>query len=128
MEADEDASVRRTIDSVGAADVPRLVDESAFRSRWKGTPESLARAIASGAVFVVTRDGRRLVPSFFVDGALAYRRLSAVAKLLFPVGNHAKWLFFVTPKASLGGLTPLDALRKGMLQQVKVAARGFAER
>lgn len=109
-------------------EAPRLVGEAEFLAAWRGTPESLARAVADGVVFVVVRDGRRLYPNFFAYRTLEHRHLAAVSKLLVHVGDHAKWLFFVSPKASLSGLTPLEALREGRLRQVKVTARGFAER
>lgn len=40
----------------------------------------------------------------------------------------SKWQFFVTPKGSLAGKTPLESLREGKLSAVKVAADGFRER
>jgi len=38
-----------------------------------------------------------------------------------------KWQFFITPKASLEGLTPLEALKKGKIENVVKAAYSFAE-
>ena len=40
----------------------------------------------------------------------------------------AKLQFFTTPKASLEGLTPLQALAQGLASRVRVAAAGFAQR
>lgn len=43
-----------------------------------------------------------------------------------PVGSRLQ--FFLQPKGSLGGETPLEALTDGKLDQVLIAAEGFAER
>jgi hypothetical protein len=51
-----------------------------------------------------------------------------VVRLLRDLDNFTKWQFFISGKGSLGGLTPLQALRQGKLRQVKVTAEGFVER
>lgn len=43
-----------------------------------------------------------------------------------PVGSRLQ--FYLQPKGSLGGQTPLDALANGKLDQVLISAEGFAER
>ncbi len=48
--------------------------------------------------------------------------------LLKDLDGFTRWQFFVRGKGSLGGLTPLTALREGKLRQVKATAQGFAER
>lgn len=48
--------------------------------------------------------------------------------MLKDLDGFTKWHFFVGGKGSLGGSTPLAALREGKLRQIKVTAEGCAER
>ena len=114
--------------SASPVDVPRLVEEAEFKASWHGTADTFSKAVADGALFVVRRDGHTLYPSFFCDLTLDPRQLAVVSKLLTRVCGHARWLFFVSPKGSLAGMTPLEALRRGMFTQVKATAQGYAER
>ena len=109
-------------------DIPRLVDEAEFKKSLKLPAGSIGKAVAAGALFVVKQNGQRLYPSFFTDPTLKRRQLIAVTRLLNDLDGFAKWQFFVTGKGSLGGLTPLEALRQGNLRQVKATAQGAAER
>lgn len=109
-------------------DIPRLVDEAEFKKSLKLPTSSIAKAVADGALFVVTQNGQQWYPSFFTDPTLKRRQLIAVTRLLKDLDGFTKWQFFVTGKGSLGGLTPLAALRQGNLRQVKATARGAAER
>ena len=51
-----------------------------------------------------------------------------VRKLLapLPIGSQDQFLNF--PKGSLSGLTPVQALRRGLVARVMTAARGHLER
>lgn len=109
-------------------DVPRLVDEAEFRQSLNWSAGEVAKAVADGTVFVVLQGGQQLYPSFFADASLKRRQLFAVTRMLADLDGFTKWQFFVTGKGSLGGLTPLAALRQGKLRQVKVTAEGFADR
>ena len=109
-------------------EIPRLVDEAEFKKSLKLPAGSIAKAVADGALFVVTQNGQQLYPSFFTDPTLKRRQLIAVTRLLEDLDGFTKWQFFVTGKGSLGGLTPLAALRQGNLRQVKATARGAADR
>jgi hypothetical protein len=44
------------------------------------------------------------------------------------LGGWEKWLFFTTPKSSLGRRTPLQAMREGKYEGARLAAVGHAER
>lgn len=59
--------------------------------------------------------------------ALAHR-LMEVRRLLapLPIGSQNQFLNF--PKGSLSGLTPVQALRRGLVVRVMTAARGHLER
>lgn len=99
----------------------RLMSEDEFRASCAGLRGALAQ-------FFVTKDGQRLYPSFLADPSVERRQLSAVVKLLGDWDNFAKWRFFISGKGSLGGLTPLEALRQGKVRQVMRTAEGFATR
>lgn len=101
--------------------VESLMSEDEFRARCAGLRGVLAQ-------FFVTKDGQRLYPSFLADSTVGHRDLIAVVKLLGDWDNFTKWRFFVSGKGSLGGLTPLEALKQGRLRQVMRTAEGFAER
>lgn len=109
-------------------DVPCLVDEEEF-ARLSGMPaEVVAKAVAEGSMFYVVRDGRAQYPSFFADPRINQRHVMAVCRRLVALPDGSKWQFFTTPKGSLGAITPLDALQRGMREKVFRAAEGFAER
>jgi hypothetical protein len=49
-----------------------------------------------------------------------------MAKRLGKLPGWSKWQFFTTRKGSLGGATPLDALKRGQFDDVEAAAEAFA--
>lgn len=108
--------------------LPHLIGETEFMLSVNVSAESIRKAVSDGVMFVVVRDGEQWYPSFFSDSSLEKRQLAAVTKLLDGLSAGSKWQFFVTGKGSLGGLTPVEALRLRKFQRVKDAARGFAGR
>jgi hypothetical protein len=95
------------------------------------TRQSLSEAVKSGRMFRVEVGSKRYVPAFFFRGKVDRPKIEAVAKLLGPLPGWSKWQFFTTPKESLRGLTPLEALAKGkteLTEAVAEAAAAFAER
>lgn len=74
------------------------------------------------------RESARPYPSFYLDSRVDRRKLERVSKALGALPGWEKWRFFTTPKGSLAGLTPLDALKNGKYAEVLTAAAGFAER
>ena len=106
----------------------QLLGSSAFASRIGWTRQALHKAQLANRVFYLESGGERFYPAFFADDRYQRHHLEAVAKLLGDLPGGAKWLFFTTPKGSLSRRTPLHALEKGQLAQVKTAAEGFAER
>lgn len=90
--------------------------------------QALNNALHAKRIFSLEVGGENFYPAFYGDARLDRRKLERVTKALEEVGGWSKWQFFTTPKGSLGGLTPLEALRKGKVSEALRAAEGFAER
>lgn len=90
--------------------------------------QALSKAVKAHRLFAVEAGGERLYPAFFADADLDRRQLERVAKELGELPGWQKWEFFTTPKASLGGLTPVEALKRGRYTETRRAAIGFLER
>lgn len=91
------------------------------------TRQALSKALAAGRIFTVDVGARRYYPAFYVHGDFDREALERVTQLLGNLSGWSKWQFFTTPKASLGKLTPLQALSRGKLDPVERAAKAFAE-
>jgi hypothetical protein len=105
-----------------------LVDAAEFARRRGIFPEEVRELVAQRRLFSLDRDGRTLYPAFLADRTGDIWRLEAVCRRLGALPGGSKWQFFVTPKASLAGRTPLAALRDGDVATVNTAADGFRER
>ncbi len=92
------------------------------------TRQALSKAVKEHRMFAVAVGSNRRYPAFYTDTRLDRQQLESVAKELGSLPGWSKWQFFTTPKASLGGVTPLDALRNGRFTEARRAAIGFAER
>lgn len=105
-----------------------LLTSAQFIESLSWTRQALSKALAANRVFFVEWCGSRYYPSFLADPTYQRSQLEAVAKRLGELPGRSKLQFFLTPKVSLGGLTPLSALAKGQFSAVKASAGGFAER
>ena len=105
-----------------------LIDELEFARLIKRPPEALMECVRDQRLFYVEQRGQRRFPAFFLDSAYRRRYLYQVSRRLDGLPGGSKLQFFVSPKGSLGGITPLEALRQGSLASVLRAAEGFAER
>jgi hypothetical protein len=93
------------------------------------SPQAESKALKAGRLFALEGSGGRpLYPAFYSDGKVSRRVLETVTPALGDIPASSKWQFFTTPKASLGGATPLLALQRGDLQAVMATAAGFVER
>jgi len=103
-----------------------LLDPAALeRLGW--APHRLRKALAAQRVFFVERDGIQYFPAFFADPRYDSRQLGDVNKALGDLDGLSKLLWFRTPKGSLNGATPLQALLAGsMLTKVKNSAAAYA--
>jgi hypothetical protein len=91
------------------------------------TRQALSKAVHDKRIFCVEVGGQNYYPAFYGDPALERRQVERTAKALGDLLGWQKWQFFITPKASLEGLTPLEALKKGKIENVVKAAYSFAE-
>lgn len=71
--------------------------------------------------------GKKLYPAFFADSKIDRRAIQKVSKALEQLAGSSKWQFFTNPRVSLGKKTPVEALRKGKVEQVLAAAIAFRE-
>lgn len=107
----------------------RLLSASTVWEKLNITKQAVSKAVKEQRMFTLDGpSGESLYPAFYVDQGYDRRILGKVSKALGSVPGPGKWQFFTTGKASLGGKTPLDALKNGELDAVLVAATGFAER
>ena len=104
-----------------------LLDSSNFTKRLNWTRQALSKALRANRVFFLEARGDRYFPAFFTDPRHERRHLEAVSRMLGDVPGSGKWIFFTTPKGSLSGLTPIQALDNGQLGAVKAAAERFTQ-
>ena len=105
-----------------------LVDAATFEHELRWSPLGREAALADGRIFCLDIDGTRYYPAFYYQAGAERRRFESVTRLLGALSSGSKWQFFANGKGSLGGLSPVQALRLGRYAAVRVAARGFAER
>lgn len=72
--------------------------------------------------------GAQWYPSFFADEAIGRRDLERVSQALGALPGAIKWQFFTTPKHSLDGRTPVDAIKDGNADTVVRTALETVER
>ena len=104
-----------------------LLDSGNFTKRLNWTRQALSKAVRAKRVFFLESRGDRYFPAFFTDPLHERRHLEAVSRALGDVPGGGKWLFFTTPKGSLSGLTPIQALKRGQFVAVKAAAERFTQ-
>lgn len=85
-------------------------------------------ALRAKRLFAVNLGGDGYVPEFFLDERYDRRQLQSVCKVLGDLPGGSKLQFFTTPKGSLNGQTPLDALMDRKVAAARRTAQGFAER
>ncbi len=109
-------------------DEGQLVPPAALAEGLKFSRQALSKALKAQRVFYVDVQGRRHFPAFFLDPRYERRQLEDVCRALGELPGASKLQFFLTRKASLQGVTPLEALAAGQFSRVRTAAQGFAER
>lgn len=90
--------------------------------------QALSGAVKAGRLFSLTGpSGENFYPAFFADPGLDRRAVEKVAKVLGTLPAASKYFFF-TSKSTLLQETPLQALRRGRLDEVLTAAAAFSQR
>ena len=90
--------------------------------------QALSQSLKANRIFSVDMAGEAYFPAFYADPRINRRLLEGVSKILGELSGWSKWQFFTQPKESLGGVTPIAALRSGKSADVRRAAQGFVER
>ena len=107
----------------------RLISAQELADRLTVSRQAISRSFKEGRLFALEGDGSRLwYPAFYADNKLSRRDLHNVTKALGAIPSSSKWQFFTSPKASLNGRTPLQALQQGDREAVLASAAGFVER
>lgn len=107
---------------------PSLIASDRFLQDAGMSARALDKALLANRIFAVELGGRLFFPGFYLDTRYDRRQLESVSKALSDLPGGSKLQFFTTPKGSLRGQTPLDAIANGDLAAVRNAARGFVER
>lgn len=105
-----------------------LITYREFANRVCWSAGQLNRALSMRSVFSVEIEGEQRIPAFLADPAFVLKEVRAVCRLLGDLSGSSKLQFFTSPKGSLAGRTPLEALRRHCFSAVKVAAMGFRQR
>jgi hypothetical protein len=107
----------------------QLVTAEILAQMLSVTTKAISKALCDNRFFFVASRGvRNYFPAFFADPQYDRRQIEAVSKAMGDVPGSAKYAFFVTPKLTLDGKTPLEALAEGQLHKVLDAAQGYIER
>lgn len=107
----------------------KLIPGAEMRARLGVSAQALSAALKAKRMFVMQgSSGEYLYPGFFTDRSYDRPVLEKVCKALGELPGAVKWDFFMSPRISLGGKTPLDALAKGKVDDVLAAANAFRER
>lgn len=105
-----------------------LVSATKFCEQAGLSSQGLDKALHAKRIFAVELQGKVSIPDFFLDKRYDRRQMASVCKLIGDLPGGSKLQFFTTPKGSLGGQTPLDALADRKFAAVRRTAQGFAER
>ena len=91
------------------------------------TPQAVLDAEASCRIFSLEGANGALYPAFYASARLDRALLDEVSSRLDHLSGPSKWQFFTTPRLSLGGQTPIEALEAGGKDMVVAAAVAFME-
>lgn len=108
-------------------DAGHLIKTTALARGLGVQRQAITAAIKARRMFSFRRGKDEWVPAFYGDATLDRRQLEQVTRVLGGLPASTKWLFFTQPRASLDGLTPLAALRRGRLDHVLRIAHAAEE-
>lgn len=123
LRRDSAAALQRRIDS------KELLPPREFQQALGISRQSINDALKTHRMFALLGPaGENYYPAFYADGDLNRRDVEKAAKALGRLPAASKYHFFTSKLTSLGSLTPLEALKRGRLDDVLVAAAAFQER
>lgn len=91
------------------------------------TRQALSAAMKASRMFTVEVDGQTFYPGFFADGEVDRPVLEKISRALGNLPGWMKWDFFTAVRGSLGGISPLEALRKGKVEEVERLAQALVD-
>lgn len=107
----------------------KLLPSGAFQETLGISKQAISKAVKENRMFAILGpSGENFYPAFFSEEKYDRRNLEKVCKALGTLPGASKWQFFTTPKGSLDGKTPLEALALGHVDAVMISAAGFVER
>jgi hypothetical protein len=117
------AALQRRIDSKD------LLSPKEFQDALGISRQSVNEAVKARRMFALLGpSGENYYPAFYADSELNRREVEKVSKVLGGVPSASRYHFFTSKSMFLGTLTPLQALKKGRLEDVLIAATAYKER
>jgi hypothetical protein len=105
----------------------QLLSSADLQAALSLTRQAVSAASRARRLFTVDVEGQSYFPAFFADGKVDRATLENVSRILGGLPGWTKWDFFTTAKGSLGDINPLQALRKGKVEEVNRVAAAFSE-
>ena len=106
----------------------KLLKSAAIAGKLGVTPQAVTAAVRANSMFALAGpSGDSFVPAFFADAKYDRKVLGKVSRVLGGMSGGSKWDFFTSPRISLNGKSPLDALAKGNIKQVLEVAAAFRD-
>ena len=106
-----------------------LLTSANLCTRRQFSRQALSRAVKDGRVFWLDGpSGTQLYPAFFARPKSERLAFEKVSRALGNLSGASKWQFFTTPKRSLEGISPVEALNQGDTESVITAAVAFGKR
>jgi hypothetical protein len=113
----------------GLIDKGLVVTASVLAEALGVTPQAVNKGVQDGRYFALSGFKRGLFyPAFLADPELRDRGLLKLVRALGDEDPWSKWHFLTSLSGFLGGVTPLDAVRAGLLAEALTAAGGYLER
>ncbi|GAB3555253.1 hypothetical protein GCM10027343_43820 [Noviherbaspirillum agri] len=106
-----------------------LLPEKEICNRLRLSPDALGAAVKAKQIFAIKgRSGEYYYPAFFAANRKSSRTmLKKVCAVLGDIPAGMKWEFFTTPRISLSGKNPVQAIARGKVAAVMDAAKALLE-
>ena len=121
LQADAMGLRQRMVEERQLLDTTTMVKESGF------TRQALTKAVDTGRMFTVTVGSKPYYPAFYAYSKADRKVLARVTRALGELPGWTKLDFFESANGAIGGLSPLDALTKGRVDEVLELAEAYAD-